>query len=207
MIASTWMSSRLTIRRFSGRVTPWIAPMMAVVFVRRSTLRSARPLAMRVGIGIVVQQDQDAIGVAEVALVLLDARARQRAAELGQQRPAEQLRHRQIGDVGKLGVELVGALGGRAGADAEHVDERAAGVADRLEDLLEAAAAVVFDDDAGARAEVGLEVGVGAARIAGRRPCTPASWRRRASGRLSTMNSTSKPGSRISSSILMTSSS
>ena len=54
----------------------------------------------------------------------------------------------------------------RRRADAEHVDERAAGVADRFEDLLEAAAAVVFDDDAGAGAEVGLEVGVGAAGIA-----------------------------------------
>ena len=53
-------------------------------------------------------------------------------------------------------------------ADAEHVDERAAGVAHRFENLLQAAAAVVFDDDAGAGAEVGLDEGVGAARIAGR---------------------------------------
>ena len=45
----------------------------------------------RVGIGIVVQQDQHAIGVGEVALVLLHARARQRPAELGEQRRAEQL--------------------------------------------------------------------------------------------------------------------
>ncbi len=50
----------------------------------------------------------------------------------------------------------------------EHVDQRAAGVAHRLENLLRAAAAVVFDDDAGAGADVGLEVGVGAPRIAGR---------------------------------------
>ena len=122
----------------------------------------------RVGIGIVVQQDQHALGVAEVALILLDAGPRQRAAELGQQRPAEQLRHRQIGDVGKLGVELVGALAGRRGADAEDVDQRAAGVANRFENLLQAALAVVFDDDAGAGADVGLEVGVGAPGIADR---------------------------------------
>ncbi len=49
----------------------------------------------------------------------------------------------------------------------EHVDQRAAGIADRVEDLLQAAAAVVFDDDAGAGAEVGLDEGVGAPRIAG----------------------------------------
>ena len=64
-------------------------------------------------------------------------------------------------------MELLGPLAARRRADAEHVDERAARVADGLEDLLQAAASVVFDDDAGARAEVGLEVGVGAARIAG----------------------------------------
>ena len=48
---STWMSSRFTIRRFSGRVTPWMAPMIAVVLVRRRMLRSARPLAMASGSG------------------------------------------------------------------------------------------------------------------------------------------------------------
>ena len=104
----------------------------------------------RVGIRIVVQHDQDAIGVAEVALILLDPRAGQRSAELGEQRAAEQLRHREIGDVGELGVELLGPLAGGRGADAEHVDERAAGVAHRLENLPEAPFAVVFDDDAGA---------------------------------------------------------
>ncbi len=50
----------------------------------------------RIGIRVVVQQDQDAIGVAEIALILLDAGAGQRPAELGQQRSAEQLRHRQV---------------------------------------------------------------------------------------------------------------
>src|SRR6202521_3366782 len=51
VIASTWMSSRLTIRRFSGRVTPCMAPMMAVVLVRWRTLRSASPLAIASGSG------------------------------------------------------------------------------------------------------------------------------------------------------------
>ena len=53
----------------------------------------------RVGIGIVVQQDQHAVGVAEIPLVLQDPGARQRPAEFGEQRPAEQLRHRQVHDV------------------------------------------------------------------------------------------------------------
>ena len=53
------------------------------------------------------------------------------------------------------------------GADAEHVDQRAAGVADGLEHLLEALPAVVFDDDAGAGREVGFDIGVRPAEIAG----------------------------------------
>ena len=142
--------------------------MIAVVLRAPQHVAQRQAAGHRVGVRVVVQHDQDAVGVAEIALVLLDARARQRAAELGEQRPAEQLRHREIGDVGELGVELLGALAGGRGADAEHVDQRAAGVAHRLEDLLEAAPAVVFDDDAGAGAEVGFEEGVGAARIAGR---------------------------------------
>ena len=58
----------------------------------RRRLGAAQDVAQRqaaghgVGVRIVVQQDQHAIGVAEVALVLLDARARQRPAELGEQR-------------------------------------------------------------------------------------------------------------------------
>ena len=116
MIVSTWMSSRFTIRRFSGRVTPWIAPMMAVVFGAAQHVAQRQAARHRVGIGIVVQQDQHPVGVAEVALVLLDARAGQRPAELGEQRPAEQLRHRQIRDVGELGAELLGALARSAAA-------------------------------------------------------------------------------------------
>ena len=46
----------------------------------------------RVGVRIVVEQDQDAIGVGEVALVLLHARARHRPAQLGHERRPDQLR-------------------------------------------------------------------------------------------------------------------
>ena len=121
-----------------------------------------------VRIGIVVEHDQDALAVAEVALVLLHARPGHGARELGEQRPAEELGHREIRDVRKFAAQLVGAVGGRGRPDAEHVDERAAGIADRFQDLLQAAAAAVFDDDAGAWAEIGFEVGVGAPGIAGR---------------------------------------
>ena len=121
----------------------------------------------RVRVGVVVEHDQDAIRVAEVPLVLLHARLGQRPAELGEQRAAEQLRHRQVGDVGELGVELVGAPRGRRGGDAEHVHERPAGVPHGLEDLLRAAPSVVLDDDAGARPEISLDEGVGAAGVAG----------------------------------------
>ena len=89
----------------------------------------------RVGIGIVVQQDQHAVGVAEVALILLDPRPRQRPAEFGQQRSAEQLGHRQVRHVRELGAKLVGPLGGRGRAQAEHVHQRAARVAHRLQHL------------------------------------------------------------------------
>jgi hypothetical protein len=111
-----------------------------------------------------VQHDQDAVGVAEVALVLLDPRPGQRAAELGEQRAAEQLRHREIGDVGELGVELLGALAGRLGADAQARRPACRRVAHRFEHLAEAALAVVLDDDAGGGTDVGLEVGLRPAR-------------------------------------------
>ena len=121
----------------------------------------------RVGVGVVVQEDEDAVGVAEVALILLDLEAGERAAELGEQRPAEQLRHRQVVELGELRLQLLFALARVREADAQHVDERAAGIAHGLEDLPEALAAVVFDDDAGAGGEVGFEVGVGAAEVGG----------------------------------------
>ena len=122
----------------------------------------------RVGVGIVVEEDEDAVGVAQEALVLLNLEAGERAAELGEQRPAEQLRQRQVVQLGKLRLELLFPLPRVRGADPEDVDERAAGVPDGLENLLQALPAVVLDDDAGAGREVGLDVGIG--RGAGRRP-------------------------------------
>ena len=91
VIGSTWMSSMLAIRRFSGRVTPCMAPMIAVVLRPPQQVAQRQAAGQRVGVRVVVQQDQDAVGVGEVALVLLHARAGHRAAQLGDERRAEEL--------------------------------------------------------------------------------------------------------------------
>ena len=57
-----------------------------------------------------MHQDQHAVGVGEVPLVLLDARARQRPADLGDQRLAEQLGDRQVRHLRELGAQRVVAL-------------------------------------------------------------------------------------------------
>ena len=92
-----------------------------------------------------MRQDQHAVRVGHVALVLLDPLAGDRSAQLGQQRRPEQLGERQGRDFREVLAQLFGALDvGEAGA--EHVDQRAAGAAHRLEHLAQAAAAVVFDE-------------------------------------------------------------
>ena len=68
--------------------------MTAVCRVRRSTVAQRQAARHRVGIGIVVRQDQHAIRVVHVALILLDALARDRAAELGEERRSGQLGQR-----------------------------------------------------------------------------------------------------------------
>ena len=70
----------------------------------RRRLRAAQQVAQReaagqrVGVGIVVEEDEDAVGVGEVALILLDARPRHRAAQLGDERRPQQLRQVEMGD-------------------------------------------------------------------------------------------------------------
>ena len=54
-----------------------------------------------------------------------------------------------------------------AAADADDIDERGARVANRFEYLAKASLPAVFDDDAGGGGDVGLEIGVGSARVAG----------------------------------------
>ncbi len=115
-----------------------------------------------------VQQDEHAVRVAEVALVLLDLGPCERPAEFGEEGAAEELGHRQVRHVRELGVQLFASLGGHGRTQPKHVHERTARIAHRLQHALEAAARVVLDDDAGSGCEVGLEVGVGAPRIADR---------------------------------------
>ena len=119
-----------------------------------------------VRIGIVVQHDEHAVRIRKVPLVLLHPRAREGAAELGEERAPKELRQRQIKDVRIFGVELVVSLGSRAGADPQHVDQGPAGVTDGVEDLLQVPPPVVLDDHARARPEVRLHERVRPARVA-----------------------------------------
>ena len=118
----------------------------------------------RIGIGIVVEQDQDPVGVVEIALVLLYPRARHRPAQLGDERRADQLAEADVSDVRLGGAGMLGRLVGLL-AGVQDVDERSAGVSDRR-DRLFWTATVVFDDEARAGRDVGLEVGVDPPRIA-----------------------------------------
>ena len=132
-----------------------------------------QPAGHGIRVRVVVQEDDHLVGVAEEALVLLHPQPRQRSAELGEQRAAEQLGQRQVVQLRELRLEILLALPRVRRADAQDVDQRGAGVPDGFEDALEAVPAVVLDDHAGAGGEVGLDVGVGAARVA-RRDVQPA---------------------------------
>ena len=125
-----------------------------------------QPAGERIGIGIVVQEDEDAVGVAEEPLILLDLETGEGAAELGEKRAAEELREGEVVEFGELGLELFLALARMRDADAEDVHQRPAGVPDGLEDLAEALPAVVLDHHARAGREVGLQIGVGALEVA-----------------------------------------
>jgi hypothetical protein len=136
-------------RTFSGPRDP---------FERRNHGRGPRSVQHRaqresarhgVGIGLVVEQNQDAVRVGEVALILLHAGSGQRAAELGEQRRFEQLRQRQIGHVGKMVANCLGPLLAIGGADAKDVNERASGVAYGVDHFWQKFPAAVLDDDAG----------------------------------------------------------
>ena len=120
----------------------------------------------RVRIRIVVQEDQHAIGVGKVTLILLHARARHRAAQLRHQRRANQLGDVHVRDVShRLPRRLGHARVSRTGV--QHVDQRASRVAHRRHDLVDAAASVVLDDETGAGGDVRFQVGIDAARVGG----------------------------------------
>ena len=112
-------------------------------------------------------QDQHAVGVAEVALVLLHPLTGERPVELGAEPRLDQLGEGDPGDLGEIGAQLLGA-GVVFGTGAEQVDQHAAGVADRLEDAAQAALVGVLDHHGRARQQVGADVGVEPAGIGGR---------------------------------------
>ena len=97
-------------RTFSGRVTPSQRGNDGGGSRTVQHRAQGEAAGHRVGIGLVVQQDQDAIGVGQIALVLLDAGARQRTAEFGEQRRFEELGKREVRDVGKLVADGLRAL-------------------------------------------------------------------------------------------------
>jgi hypothetical protein len=117
-----------------------------------------------VGIGIVVQQNQDAIRVREIALILLDSRARHRTAQFGHKRGPQQFGEVHVRD---LRAFVVGAAVGPVLAGVKRVDQRASGIADGFDDFLDAAFARVLDDETGVGGDVGFQVGVDAFGIAG----------------------------------------
>ena len=112
-------------------------PMMAVCRVRRSRLRSASAAGQRIGVGVVVGEDQHTIGIAKVVLILLDLLPRHRAGEFRDQRTAQQFRQRERVDVGEVGAERLGLLH-LLRPRAEHVDQRAAGADHGIEDPAQA---------------------------------------------------------------------
>ena len=121
----------------------------------------------RVGVGVVVQQDQDAVGVGEIALVLFDPRAGDRPFQRRPQRAPEQVGEGQPGDpgLGRLPAPFL-LLRAPGLFGVEQVHERAPRVAYRLDRAGRAAAGGVFDEDAGGGIDVGLQPGVDAARVA-----------------------------------------
>ena len=110
-----------------------------------------KPAGHGVGIRLVVEENQDAIGILEIASILLNARARQRSAELGEQRRFEELGQRKVPDVREVRAHRFGALLAIGRPHSEHVDQRAAGVADGVDHPRQIAPAGVFDNHDGLR--------------------------------------------------------
>ena len=91
-----------------------------------------------VGIGIVVQQDEHAIGVGEVALILLHTSARQRPAQLRCERSGDKFGKIEVRDLRHDRAKLVHVLLGVGPcANLQDVEQRPAGVADRRDHPLQ----------------------------------------------------------------------
>ena len=122
----------------------------------------------RVGVGVVVQQDEDAVGVGEVALVLLDAGAGEGPLQRRPQGAPEEVGEGEPGDPARrqlLAVPLL-LLGAAGLLGVEQIHEGGPRVLDLLDHAPRAAAGRVLDEDAGGGAGVGFEPGVDPARVA-----------------------------------------
>ena len=157
-------------RRFSGRVMPLSAPMMAVVRVRRSTLRSARPAASASGSGSLCSRISTRSASAKYRWYCCTrARVSDRPSSVVSVGESSSARSR-CDNSGTTARSSSMCLRWIGAVDVEHVQQAAAGVADGGDDFLQAATAVALDDDAGVRRDVGAEVGVDPLGIAdGRR--------------------------------------
>ena len=126
----------------------------------------------RVRVRLVVQHDQHAVGVRKVPLILLHPRAGQRSAQLRRQRRRQQLGQVEVRDFRYHGAQLVLAAPVRHAVHVQDVEQAAAGIADRGDDPLQAALAVVLNNDGRRRREARADVGVHAFGVAegGRHP-------------------------------------
>src|SRR5690606_32306418 len=113
----------------------------------------------------VVEQNQHAICIREVPLILLHPRARHRPAQLGQERRPDEFAQVHVGNVRELGLQGFGRLRLHPCTGPNNVGERAARVMDRRQDPPGTPSSVVLDDEAGSGGDVGLEVGVDPARV------------------------------------------
>jgi hypothetical protein len=131
----------------------------------RCLTRAAEDVAQREAAGngvrvrIVVEEDEDAVGVGEEALILLNALASDGTSELDEQRRAGEFGQREARDLRELLSQFVSALG-IVWPGSENPDQRAACCPHRLQDFSKRPASVVFDDETRAGRDVGLDVGV-----------------------------------------------
>ena len=120
----------------------------------------------RVRIRVVVQQDQHTVGVGQIALVLLDPRACHRALQLRAKHAAQEVRQRQMSNLGRASSQFLLPPGAQRVSYVEQIDEDAAGIADRLHGSSGTASSGVLDEHAGAGVDVSPQVALHRVRIA-----------------------------------------
>ena len=120
----------------------------------------------RVGIRVVVQQDQHAVGVGQIALILLDPRACHRAIQFRAERATQEIRQCQMSNFGRAGSQFLLPPGARRVSHVEQIDEDAAGIADCLHGAPGTASSGVLDEHAGAGVDGGPQIALHRVRIA-----------------------------------------